>query len=219
MSDLIAHRADAAFDKMEPEFAKMVNRADFAPQLEKLFQYCGWARDSELKDVTSGTKIYGDGHVNPIRTFVYAADTNQFAKGQCYFSVAVAPSAHCCARRLLRDLSWVLRPCISSASCPIGMSLVPTAAPAAHLAVKPVQNRSKGKGDRCSRRAASCRRDRLHVNSPQSYATSWNYDFRRTMMPASTRATPVSRASELPSFRKKTPNEYAETASRPRTTM
>lgn len=27
MSDLIAHRTDAAFDKMEPEFTKMVNRS------------------------------------------------------------------------------------------------------------------------------------------------------------------------------------------------
>jgi hypothetical protein len=49
MADLIAHRTDAALDKMEPEFVKMVNRPDFAPQLEKLLQYCGWPLDSELK--------------------------------------------------------------------------------------------------------------------------------------------------------------------------
>jgi hypothetical protein len=92
MSDLIAHRTDAAFDKMEPEFTRMVNRSDFAPQLEKLFQYCGWPQDSELKDVATGSKVYADGHTNQIRKFVYAANTNQFAKGHCYFSVDVAPS-------------------------------------------------------------------------------------------------------------------------------
>jgi len=92
MSDLIAHRADAALDKMEPEFIKMINRSDFAPQLEKLFQYCGWPLDSELKDMQSGTKIYGDGHRSPIRKFVYAAATSQSPKGQCYFSVDIAPS-------------------------------------------------------------------------------------------------------------------------------
>lgn len=92
MSDWIAHRADAAFDKMEPEFTKMVSRSDFGAQLEKLSQYCGWPQDSELKDVMSGYKVYADGHTNPTRKFVYAANTNQFAKGQCYFSVEVAPS-------------------------------------------------------------------------------------------------------------------------------
>ena len=92
MSDWISHRADAAFDKMEPEFTKMVNRSDFGAQLEKLSQYCGWPQDSELKDVMSGYKVYADGHTNPTRKFVYAANTNQFAKGQCYFSVEVAPS-------------------------------------------------------------------------------------------------------------------------------
>lgn len=29
MADLIAHRTDATFDKMEPEFTKTVNRSDF----------------------------------------------------------------------------------------------------------------------------------------------------------------------------------------------
>src|ERR1700722_13646830 len=43
MSDMIAHRTDAAFDKMEPEFTTVVSRSDFAPQLNKLLeQYCGW---------------------------------------------------------------------------------------------------------------------------------------------------------------------------------
>jgi hypothetical protein len=92
MSDLIAHRADAALDKMEPEFVKTVNRPDFAPQLEKLFQYCGWPLDSELKQAQSGVKVYTDGHTNPTRKFFYAAATNQYPKGQCYFSVEVAPS-------------------------------------------------------------------------------------------------------------------------------
>jgi hypothetical protein len=92
MSDLIAHRTDAALDKMEPEFQRMVNRSEFAPQLEKLFQYCGWPLDSELRDVGIGTKVYADGHSNPIRKFTYAAATNQYPRGQCYFSVDVAPS-------------------------------------------------------------------------------------------------------------------------------
>ena len=92
MSDLIAHRTDAVLDKMEPEFQKMVNRSEFAPQLEKLFQYCGWPLDSELKDEGIGTKVYVDGRTNPIRKFTYAAATNQFPKGHCFFSVDIAPS-------------------------------------------------------------------------------------------------------------------------------
>ena len=94
MSDLIAHRTDAAFDEMEPEFTKLVNRSDFAPQLEKLFQYCGWPLDSELKQTGTGVKVYADGHTNPTRKFTYAADTNQYSKGTCYFSVDVAPSGN-----------------------------------------------------------------------------------------------------------------------------
>jgi hypothetical protein len=92
MSDLISHRADLALDKMEPEFLKISNRSDFALQLEKLFQYCGWPLDSELKDIQSGAKIYTDGHTNPTRKFIYAAATNQYPKGQCYFSVEIVPS-------------------------------------------------------------------------------------------------------------------------------
>jgi hypothetical protein len=92
MSDLIAHRTDAAFNKMEPEFIRVANVPDFAPQMAKLFQYCGWPLDSELKDVQVGYKIYADGHKNPTRKFIYAAKTDQFAEGQCYFSVEVAPS-------------------------------------------------------------------------------------------------------------------------------
>jgi hypothetical protein len=94
MSDLIAHRTDAALDRMEPEFVKMVNRPDFAPQLEKLFQYCGWPLDSELKQVQSGVKIYADGHTNPMRKFFYASATNQYPSGGCYFSVEVVPSGN-----------------------------------------------------------------------------------------------------------------------------
>jgi hypothetical protein len=92
MADLIAHRTDAALDKMEPEFQRMVNRSDFGPQVEKLFQYCGWPLDIELRDVGMGTKVYADGHTNPIRKFTYAANTNQYSRGICYFSVDVAPS-------------------------------------------------------------------------------------------------------------------------------
>ena len=93
MSDLIAHRTSAAYDKMEPEFTKLVAPSELAPQVEKLFQYCGWPQDSELKDIQNGYKIYADGHRNPTRKFIYAATTNQYAKGQCYFSVEVAPSS------------------------------------------------------------------------------------------------------------------------------
>jgi hypothetical protein len=93
MADLIAHRTDAALDKMEPEFIGTINRSDFAPQLEKLSQYCGWPLDSQFKDVQAGYKIYRDGHKNPTRKFIYATTTNQAPKGQCFFSVEVAPSA------------------------------------------------------------------------------------------------------------------------------
>jgi len=94
MSDLIARRTSAAYDKTEPEFTKLVGPSEFGPQVEKLFQYCGWPQDSELKDMQNGYKICADGHRHPIRKFIYAATTNQFGtKGQCYFSVEVAPSS------------------------------------------------------------------------------------------------------------------------------
>jgi hypothetical protein len=92
MSDLIAHHADQALDKMEPEFIKTMKRSDFAPQLEKLFQYCGWPQDSELKDDQVGMKIYRDEHTNPMQKFIYAAATNHCIKGHSYFSVEIAPS-------------------------------------------------------------------------------------------------------------------------------
>ncbi len=92
MADWIAHRSDSALDKMEPAFIGMINRSEFAPQLEKLSNYCGWPLDSEIKDIQSGFKIYMDGHKNPTRKFIYAATTTQFPKGQCYFSVEIVPS-------------------------------------------------------------------------------------------------------------------------------
>jgi hypothetical protein len=46
----------------------------------------------ELKDIQNGFKIYGDGHKNPTRKFIYAATTAQFPKGQRYFAVDVVPS-------------------------------------------------------------------------------------------------------------------------------
>ena len=92
LADLVAHRTDAAFDKMEPEFTKTVSRSEFAPQLEKLLQYCGWPLSSELKQAGTGTKVYLDGHSNPIRKFTYAVPTMEYPKGGCYFSIDVAPS-------------------------------------------------------------------------------------------------------------------------------
>jgi hypothetical protein len=91
ISDWIAHAPDAAFDRMEPAFQKMLTRPEFKAQMEKLSQYCGWPKDRELKDVITGRKIYTDGHTNPTLKFVYAANTDQFAKGQCYFAVEIAP--------------------------------------------------------------------------------------------------------------------------------
>lgn len=91
MADWIAHRSDSALDKMEPAFTGMINRSDFAQQLEKLSNYCGWPLDIELKDIQSGYKIYADGHRNPTRKFIYAATTTQFPKGQCYFAVDIVP--------------------------------------------------------------------------------------------------------------------------------
>src|SRR5260370_29612309 len=94
MADLVAHRTDAAFDKMEPEFTKMVNRSEFAHQLEKLLQYCGWPLSSELKQAGTGTKVYLDGHSNPLRKFTYAVPTSEYPKGGCYFSIDVVPSGN-----------------------------------------------------------------------------------------------------------------------------
>jgi hypothetical protein len=84
--------SDAAFDKMEPEFTTLVNRSEFGPQLEKLLQYCGWPLSSELKQSGTGTKVYLDGHSNPVRKFTYAVSTSEYPKGGCYFSIDVAPS-------------------------------------------------------------------------------------------------------------------------------
>jgi hypothetical protein len=94
MADWIAHRSDSAFDKMEPAFTGNggINRSDFSPLLEKLSNYCGWPLDIELKDIQSGFKIYTNGHKNPTRKFIYAANTTQFSKGQCYFAVDIVPS-------------------------------------------------------------------------------------------------------------------------------
>jgi len=91
IADWIAHSPDAAFDSMEPAFQKMVSRAEFKAQMEKLSQYCGWPKDSELKDIFTGRKIYTDGHTSPTLKFLYAANTDQFAKGQCYFAVEIVP--------------------------------------------------------------------------------------------------------------------------------
>jgi hypothetical protein len=92
MADWIAHRSDSALEKMEPAFIGKINRSEFAPELEKLSNYCGWPLDSELKDIQSGFKISTNGDKNPIRKFIYAAATTQFPKGQCYFSVDIVPS-------------------------------------------------------------------------------------------------------------------------------
>jgi hypothetical protein len=92
MADWIAHRSDSALDKMEPAFIGMTNRSEFASQLEKLSNYCGWPLDIELKEMQTGFKIYTDGHKNPNRKFIYAATTTQLPKGQCYFSVETVPS-------------------------------------------------------------------------------------------------------------------------------
>jgi hypothetical protein len=92
MADLVAHRTDAAYDKMEPKFTKMVHRSEFPPQLEKLLQYCGWPLSSELKQAGAGTKVYLDGHSNAIRKFTYAVPTSEYPKGGCYFSIDVVPN-------------------------------------------------------------------------------------------------------------------------------
>jgi len=94
MADLVARRTGAAFDKMEPEFTKLVNRSEFSPQLEKLLKACGWPLSSELKQVGTGTKVYLDGHSNPLRKFTYAVATSEYPKGECYFSIDVVPSGN-----------------------------------------------------------------------------------------------------------------------------
>ena len=94
MSELVAHNTDAAYDKMESDFTKMVKREDFGPQLERLFQYCGWPLDSELKQRGSGMKVYPDGRKKPLLKFTYASATNQHSKGQCFFSVVIVPDGN-----------------------------------------------------------------------------------------------------------------------------
>jgi hypothetical protein len=92
MSNLVQNRVNDAVNLMEPEFIQMLGPTEAEAQVRKLFEYRGRPLDSEFKHDEPGFKIYPDGHKKPMRKFYYAARTDQFAKGLCFFSISVVPS-------------------------------------------------------------------------------------------------------------------------------
>ncbi len=91
MADLIANKVGDAVSLMEPAFIQSLGRTQAEAAIPKLFDYCGRPLDSEFKHDETGFKIYLDGHQNPMRKFYYAATTDQYPKGVCFFSVSVVP--------------------------------------------------------------------------------------------------------------------------------
>jgi hypothetical protein len=92
MSDLVLNRVSDAVGLIEPELAQKLGPVETEAQVRKLFEYCGRPLDCEFKHDEAGFKIYMDGHKKPMRKFYYAARTDQFAKGACFFSISVVPS-------------------------------------------------------------------------------------------------------------------------------
>src|SRR5712664_62635 len=89
MEDLVVDRTASAIEKMEPEFIQSVGSLQAEIHLHGLFAYCGHPLDSEFKSHAKGTKTYRDGRRKPVWIFYYAARTDRFAKGVCFFTVTV----------------------------------------------------------------------------------------------------------------------------------
>ena len=90
MADLVANRIDKAVERFEPEFIDTVGGKQKAKTaVEQLFAYCGRPLDSEFKHEEQGFKQYVSGRRKEMRKFYYAAATNQYAKGVCFFAVEV----------------------------------------------------------------------------------------------------------------------------------
>lgn len=90
MADLVANRIDNAVERFEPELVNDVGGKQKAKAaVEQLFGYCGRPLDSEFKHEEQGLKQYVSGCRKEMRKFYYAAATNQYAKGVCFFSVEV----------------------------------------------------------------------------------------------------------------------------------
>jgi hypothetical protein len=93
MADLVANRIDKAVERFEPEFLDTVGGKQKAKTaVEQLFAYCGRPLDSEFKHEEQGFKQYLSGRRKEMRKFYYAAATNQYAKGVCFFAVEVVPA-------------------------------------------------------------------------------------------------------------------------------
>ncbi len=93
MADLVANRIDKAVERFEPEFVNTVGGKQKAKTgVEQLFAYCGRPLDSEFKHEEQGFKQYLNGRRKEMRKFYYAAATNQYAKGVCFFAVEVVPA-------------------------------------------------------------------------------------------------------------------------------
>ncbi len=92
MADLVAKRMDDAIAKMEPDFVESVGgRSKAKSALNNLFNYCGRPLNSEFKHAENGFKLYTTGRRKPMQKFYYAAATNQYRKGICFFAVEVVP--------------------------------------------------------------------------------------------------------------------------------
>ena len=93
MADLVANRIDKAVERFEPEFVNEVGGKQKAKAaVDQLLGYCGRPLDSEFKHEEQGFKQYVRGTRKEMRKFYYAAATNQYAKGVCFFSVEVVPA-------------------------------------------------------------------------------------------------------------------------------
>lgn len=93
MADLVANRVDKAVERFEHEFVDGVGgRQKAKTAVEQLFAYCGRPLDSEFKHEEQGFKQYLSGRRKEMRKFYYAAATNQYAKGVCFFAVDVVPA-------------------------------------------------------------------------------------------------------------------------------
>jgi hypothetical protein len=93
MADLVANRIDKAVERFEPEFVNTVGGKQKAKTaVEQLFSYCGRPLDSEFKHEEQGFKQYLRGRRKEMRKFYYAAATNQYDKGVCFFAVEVVPA-------------------------------------------------------------------------------------------------------------------------------
>ena len=93
MADLVANRVNKAVMLFEPDFVDQSGGKQKAEAgVEQLFTYCGRPLNAEFKHEEQGFKMYASGHRKAMRKFYYAAATDQYSKGVCFFAVEVVPA-------------------------------------------------------------------------------------------------------------------------------